>query len=228
MATKISIKNKFFAELFGTLMFVLIAAGSVVSATYLALPPGLALPFIAVTTGLALALAISITMGISGGHINPAVTIGALTGGKISARDAVYYIIAQLIGATIGAYLLFLFFPQIIGAAAAWGTPSLGSGVGVFQAIAIEAILTFFLVLAVYGTAIDARAPKIGGFGIGLTVMVDAMVGGPLTGAAMNVARWFGPALVSMQFANWYVYIIGPVLGAVIAALVYTRLIGTK
>ncbi len=228
MATKISLSNRLFAELFGTLMFVLIAAGSVVSASYISLPSVFVLPFVAVTTGLALALAVSITMNTSGGHLNPAVTIGALVGGRIKADEALYYIISQLAGAAIGALLLFLFFPQVIGAAVSWGTPGLGAGVGPVRAIAVEAVLTFFLVLAVYGTAIDERAPKIGGFGIGLTVMVDAMVGGPLTGAAMNIARWFGPALVSMQFTDWYVYIIGPVVGAVIAALVYTRLLGRK
>ena len=229
MATKNpTLTNKLFAELFGTMIFVLLAAGSVVSATYLNLPPILALPFVAVATGLALGLGISATMGISGGHLNPAVTIAVLAIGKIKPYDALFYIIAQLVGASIGAFLLFVFFPQALGASVYWGTPGLSSSVGVVQAIAIEAILTFMLVFMVFGTVIDERAPKIAGFGVGLVVMLDALVGGSLTGAAMNPARWFGPALVSLQFADWYVYLIGPVLGGIIAAIVYTKLISGK
>ncbi len=213
------------AELIGTLFFVFIGAGSVVAAQYLSLPGYIAILFIAIANGLGLALGISITMGTSGGHLNPAVSVGALIAGKISARDALAYIVAQCIGATIGAMLLYGFFPSVIGNQVSWGTPSVASDVTVLQAIFIEALLTFFLMFAVFGTAIDKRAPKIAGFGIGLTVFLDAMIGGPLTGAAMNPARAIGPAIASLNFANWYVYWIGPIIGAVIAALLYSRLI---
>ena len=91
-----------------------------------------------------------------------------------------------------------------------------------------ETILTFFLVFMVFTTAVDNRAPKIAGFGIGLVVFLDALVGGSLTGAAMNPARWAGPALASMYLTNWYVYIIGPVLGGILAALFYTWFIAEK
>jgi MIP family channel proteins len=229
MATKNSkLPNRAFAELFGTLIFVLIAAGSVVSATSLQLPSYIALPFVAVATGLALALAVSATMGISGGHLNPAVTIGLLAAGKIKFDEAVVYVIAQLIGATVGALLLFAFFPAALGSSVSWGVPALGAGVGVPQAIAVEAIMTFILVFMVFGTAVYELAPKIGGFGIGLAVTLDALIGGPITGAAMNVARWFGPALISLNFANWYVYILGPVIGGILAALVFMKLLVGK
>ena len=95
----------------------------------------------------------------------------------------------------------------------------------VLQGICVEAILTFFLLLAVFGTAVDERAPKIGGFAIGLTVALDIMVGGAISGGSMNPARSLGPAIVSMHFAAWYVYWIGPILGAIIAALIYKELI---
>ncbi len=84
-----------------------------------------------------------------------------------------------------------------------------------------EAVLTFILVFAVFGTAVDSRAPKIGGFGVGLAIAIDIMAGGPYTGAAMNPARAIGPMVASLNFTNWYIYWIGPILGAVIAALLY-------
>jgi MIP family channel proteins len=220
-----SLKSKLVAEFIGTVFFVFLATGSVVSAAYLKIPSYLVIPFVAATIGLALALAVSATMGISGGHLNPAVTVGLLVAKKISKIDASLYIIVQILGAIIGASLLFVLFPASVGNAVYWGATTLGSGVGILQAIAVEAILTFFLVLAVFGTAVDERAPKIGGFGIGLTVALDIMVGGAVSGASMNPARSIGPAIVSMHFAAWYVYFIGPILGAIIAALIYNELI---
>jgi glycerol uptake facilitator-like aquaporin len=91
--------------------------------------------------------------------------------------------------------------------------------------VLIEAILTFFLLLAVFGTAVDKRAPKIGGFGIGLTLFVAILMGGPLTGASLNPARTFGPALAGGFWQNDLVYWIGPIIGAVIAALIYEYVI---
>jgi MIP family channel proteins len=225
MAKAISLKSRLSAELVGTLFFVFIAAGSVVSAAYIGLPSVLVIPFVAFSIGLALALAISLTMGVSGGHINPAVTVGLWVAKKIKGREAILYIIAQCIGATIGAALLFVLFPAAIGNAVYWGSTTLATGVGALQGIAVEAILTFFLMLAVFGTAVDERAPKIGGFGIGLTVALDIMVGGAISGGSMNPARSLGPALVSMHFASLYVYFVGPVIGAIVAALIYKELI---
>ncbi len=223
------LSKKLVAELVGTLFFVFLGAGSVLAVSAFNIPGYLAIPVIALANGLALALAVSATMGVSGGHLNPAVSIAALVAKKINARHTAAYIVAQLVGATIGALLLYGFFPAQVAAATALGAPSLSSSVTVLQAIFIEGLLTFFLVFAVFGTAIDTRAPKIGGFGIGLTVFLDAIIGGPLTGAAMNPARALGPMIASLAFANWYVYVIGPIIGGVIAALVYSKLImGSK
>jgi glycerol uptake facilitator-like aquaporin len=89
--------------------------------------------------------------------------------------------------------------------------------------VCIEAVLTFLLVFSIFGTAIDPRAPKIGGFGIGLTVAFDILVGGPLTGAAMNPARHLGIALAAGRLENSWIYWVGPILGGTVAALLYQR-----
>jgi MIP family channel proteins len=213
------------AEFLGTLFFVFISAGSAVATQALSQGGLTALLFGALVTGVGLSLAVSATMGVSGGNLNPAVSLGLLVARKLRAKDTVLYIVAQVIGATIGALLLFVLYPKSVGDAVHWGSPTLGAGVGVAQGIATEAILTFFLLLAVFGTAVDPRSPKIGGFGIGLTVAVDALVGAPVSGAAMNPARAIGPEIVSGYFTNWYVYWIGPIIGGVIASLVYSLLI---
>jgi len=153
-----------------------------------------------------------------------------LVGGKIDLKKAVAYWIAQLAGATAAGLLCV----GLLGTGAVGGgTPdislvadsanALRQVVSSGQAIIIEAVLTFFLVFVVYGTAVDSRAPKIGGLAIGLTVALDILFGGPLTGAAMNPARAFGPALASGHWNNHLVYWIGPLLGGAVAGLVYGR-----
>jgi len=119
--------------------------------------------------------------------------------------------------------VLRLFFEPYLAAATAThlGTPTLAPAVSPALGIVIEAVLTLFLVWTVFGTAVSPDAPKIAGFGIGLIVTADILVGGPLTGAAMNPARHFGPAVVSGYLDNWYVYWIGPFIGAALAGLSY-------
>ncbi len=223
-----NLNKRLVAEFFGTAFFVFLGAGSVVAASAFALPGYFAILVIAIANGFGLALAVSATMGVSGGFLNPAVTIGALVANKIKGREAVAYIIAEVVGAALGAALLIGFFPAAVGQAVSWGAPSVMGSIGVIQAIFIEAVMTFFLVFAVFGTAMDKNAPKIGGFGIGLTLFVCVLIGGPLTGAAMNPARALGPALVALNFANWYVYWIGPILGGIVAAYIYSRYIMSK
>jgi MIP family channel proteins len=215
------------AELVGTFIFVFIGAGSII--TDKLAPPGTVGPLgllgIALAHGLALSIVISIFGATSGGHINPAVTIGFLVTRRIVRFVGILYIVAQLVGATLAGLLLQAIFPQDVWQAAKLGTPGLGLGISPGTGILLEVILTFFLLLAVFGTAVDERAPKIGGFGIGLTVLVDILVGGPLTGAAMNPARTFGPALAGGFWDNNFVYWIGPIIGAVLAALFYEYMI---
>lgn len=215
------------AEAVGTFVFVLVGAGSALGTQALAGPASYLLAA-ALANGLGLAMAVSATMGISGGVLNPAVAVGLLAGGKLSARDLVPYALAELLGAIgAGAALVFA-FPSSLGNSVHWGAPTL-SGVSSVQGILIEALLTFVLVIAVFGTAVDSRAPKIGGLGIGLAVLADVLAGGPFTGAAMNPARAFGPMIAGSFYPSyWYVYIIGPLAGAIAAGLVYRYVLETK
>lgn len=213
--------QKALAELIGTFILTFVGAGAIISTASSSGP----LLLIALAHGLALAVAISITMNISGGHINPAVTLGLLATKRISAGNAFVYVAAQLIGAIFAGWILVSFYPASLGSAAHWGSLSLMSGVSAVQGIVIEAIITFILVVSVFGTAVDERSPRIGGFGVGLTLAFLIMAAGPLTGAAANPARALGPEIASGYFAYWYVYIIGPVIGGIVGALVYETFI---
>ena len=211
------------AEALGTFGLVFIGCGVVVAT---ALPnSGVDLLGVALAHALVLSVMVTATMNISGGHINPAVTIGLLVGRRITPRDAGVYVIAQLSGAVVGAWLAGALLPATAVAATSLGTPALGHGIGFSSAVGIEAVLTFFLVFAVYGTAVAPSAPKVGGFGIGLVLLFDILVGGPLTGAAMNPARAFGPALMTGEFLSHAVYWIGPLLGGAVAGLLWDRLL---
>jgi len=209
------------AEAVGTFAFFVIGAGSIVTDHYT--KGGVGLVGIALAHGLVLSIMISIFGRISGGHFNPAVTVGLLVGQKIESTLAGLYIVAQLIGAVCAGLVLRMIFDPSVWGPVHLGTPALGSGISFGNGVFIEAVLTFFLVMAVYGTAVDPQAPKIAGFGIGLTVAFDVLMGGPLTGASMNPARTFGPAFASGYWDNHMVYWIGPLIGGVIAGLVYTN-----
>ena len=178
---------------------------------------------VALAHGLTIAVMVSATGGISGGHLNPAVTFGLLVGGKIRLVDSIAYWIAQLAGGAAAGYLLVSMFGQNGVNIVAEGTPDLGKDVDPHLGIHVEMVLTFFLVFVVYGSAVDVRAPKIGGLAIGLTVALDILFGGPFTGASMNPARTFGPALASHHWNNHYVYWVGPMIGGALAGLIYGR-----
>ncbi len=210
------------AEIAGTFMFFVIGAGSIIT-TVAAGSPADGLLAIAVANGLALAIAISTFGAISGGHFNPAVTLGLAVARKHPWSRVPTYWAAQLIGAVLAGLVLRLFFEPYLAAATAThlGTPTVAPVVGVGLAIVIEAVLTLFLVWTVFGTVMSPNAPKIAGFGIGLIVAAEILIGGPLTGAAMNPARHFGPAVVSGYLDNWYVYWIGPFIGAALAGFSY-------
>lgn len=161
-------------------------------------------------------------MGISGGVLNPAVSFALFIGRKLPGRDVLPYILVELAGAFSAGIALVLSIPAVIGGQVNWGAPTLLPALNVGQGISVEALLTFVLVIAVYGTAVDPRAPKIGGLGIGLAVLADVLLGGPLTGAAMNPARAMGPMLAGSFIPYyWYIYWIGPFIGATLAGLVY-------
>jgi glycerol uptake facilitator-like aquaporin len=153
--------------------------------------------------------------------LNPAVTIGLASTGVVPWGRVPVYLAAQILGSALAAFLLTLVFPAHVVSSAGLGTPAPAPGVSFGTVVLLEAILTFLLMFAVWGTAVDSRAPKIGGFGIGLTVFFDILVGGPITGAAMNPARVLGPAIVGGVWSMHAAYWVGPVLGAVVGAFVY-------
>jgi len=183
---------------------------------------------IAIANGLGLAIGITATMNISGGHLNPAVTIALWAARKIKADLAILYIVAQLVGALIAALLLKAIFPVVAAAATHLGAPAISTQIGAGQGMLLELVMTFLLVMAVFLTAVDDRAPKVGGFGVGVIVMVDVLMGGPLTGAAMNPARALGPALVSGFLTNQWVWWVGPILGGLLAAALYTGVLANR
>lgn len=212
------------AELVGTFAFVFIGAGAICTEAYTR--GGVGLVGIALAHGLSLAIMISALGAISGGHFNPAVTIAFLVVGRIQVVPAVSYIVAQLVGGTIAGLLLRAIFagvfPEAVIGPAHLGTPALTREVSFGTGVLIEVVLTFFLLLAVYGTVVDDRAPRsLAGFGVGLTFGFGVLMGGPLTGAAMNPARTFGPALAAQFWDNHLVHWIGPIVGAALAALLY-------
>jgi MIP family channel proteins len=211
----------FVAEFVGTFGLVFIGGGAIMSADLARNPAGITQ--IALAHGLILALMVTATMRVSG-HLNPAVTLGFVVTRRIEPVMAFVYIIAQVLAAVIAAYALRALFPAAVVVSSRLGGQSIMLDVSMLQAITLEFIATFFLVFVVFGTAVDPRAPKVGGFAIGLTVAADILAIGPLTGASMNPARSFGPAIASGIFEGQAVYWIGPILGGIAAALVYEAL----
>lgn len=216
------VKEAAVAEFLGTFALCFIGAGVVCVNQWSGGAVGLL--GIAIAHGTVLAVMISALGHISGGHFNPAVTLGVLTANKIDVRRAIIYLLVQLIGAIAAAYLLKGVIP-----AQAWqpvhlGTPGLSTGVTVVQGILIEAVLTFFLVLTVCGTALDPRGSwsAVAGFGIGTVLVFGILMGGLITGGAMNPARAVGPALASGFWEHHLVYWLGPISGGVLAASLYS------
>ena len=214
------------AEIIGTFALCFIGAGSICVAQLMeGKVTNAGLVGIAFAHGCVLAVMISAMGHISGGHFNPAVTLGVFVGGKIRAGMAGAYVVSQLVGGTLAGFLLLLAFPESVWKPVNLGTPGLGEGITTGTGILVETVLTFFLVLVVYGTAIDERGTwkAVGGFAIGFTVLCDILMGGPLTGASMNPARTFGPGLAAGYWDNHIVYWIGPLLGGGLAGLLYGR-----
>jgi len=205
------------AEALGTFMLVLVGAGSAAVDRFV---PGSVSP-----TGIALAFAFVLIAAVyalghvSGAHFNPAVTLGFWLGRRFPPADVASYIAAQLAGAAIAAFLL----RGLLGDAAqgSMTTTILPSA----PAAALEAVLTFFLMLVIMAVATDARvAGAVAGLAIGVTVGCEAIMAGPLTGASMNPARSFGPALANGNWNEQWIYWAGPIAGAGLAVLTYDYL----
>ena len=216
------------AELIATFMFVFMGVGAVGAATNAGL--SLMTPFdtaglivIALGHGLGIFLGIIVFGRITGAHMNPDVTIAAVISGNLSLARGVSYVLGQLIGAIIAIVLI---------DAVVWNVDSLGAHgltVSANKALAIEVILTFFLVFTIFASVIDKRGNAAWApIAIGLVVFVDHLIAVPLTGASMNPARTLGPALVHGDWADHWVYWAGPIIGGIVAAVTYVLLFGEK
>ncbi len=220
--------QKFVAEFIGTFALIFFGAGAICADQFLRSTNqgNLGLLGIALAHGLAIGIMVSAIGHISGGHLNPAVTIGFWVTRRITTFELVLYWIAQVAGGVAAAYVLRWVIPDDAWRAVALGTPDLARDFGRTAGMIVEGLLTFFLVFVVFATAADERGAfgKIAGFAIGLTVTMDILMGGPLTGAAMNPARAFGPALAAQHWANHGVYWVGPLGGGVVAGYLYDAL----
>jgi aquaporin Z len=140
---------------------------------------------------------------------------------RIEVTMAGVYIVAQVLGAILGAYVLKWTFPFTLFEVTRGGGQAVALQVSGGQAFLLEFVATFFLVIVVFGTAVDPKAPRIGGLAIGLTVAADILAIGPLTGGSMNPARSFGPAVASGFFEAQIIYWAAPIAGGIVAALLY-------
>jgi aquaporin TIP len=177
---------------------------------------------VALANGSIFAAMVSATARLSGGVVNPAVAVGLWVTGKLGTFRAAAYVVAELAGAAAGALLLNFLLPSVAFAQGG-GAVGLVAGLPAGKGLLIEATATFLLVFAVFASIVDDRGPldRGGGLTIGLVVAACTMAFGPWTGAAMNPARWFGPALVSGAWSDWWVWTVGPVAGGVVAAVCY-------
>ncbi len=241
--TSCNIRKKFLAEFLGTFLLVLFGTGSAVVTLLIAdtITPnagGIGILgglgdwiAIALVFGLTVMVCIYVFGKISGAHLNPAVTIGLFVTNNISFIDTIYYIIAQVIGAILGSFALFLCLGNPAVVIGGLGATAPGLGVSYFQAMFAEFLGTFFLMLVVMGVAVDKNAePGFAGISIGMTVTAVIAVLGAFTGASINPARTFGPYLMDLLLGGtnfWIyfpIYLVGPIFGAIVAALLYSYL----
>ena len=212
------------AEFIGTFALTFIGILSISSELVVGtLGAPVSLIVVAMAHGLILGVMVAALGAVSGGHFNPAVTLGFVVTGRMNPVTAAIYWAAQLVGATAAGLIL-------VGMTGVdpvlRGTPVVAETVGAGMGLVLETIATFFLVLVVFGTAVDERAPKSAyPFAIGLTLAAGIMALGPITGGALNPARAFGPALAAGEFSRQWVYWVGPLVGGALAALVYQFLL---
>ena len=214
-------QRKLIAEFVGTftLIFLGVGAGIVSSGDIVA---------IALAHGLAIALMVTAVGHISGGHFNPAVTLAMLVTGRIELSEAIRYWFAQLAGAAGAALVLLATLgTSIRDAGVNVGTPGIGAGFDAKNALVAEIVGTFFLVFVIFGVAVDKRGTFkiLAGLPIGLMITADILALGGVSGGAVNPARWFGPAVVSGHFDDFWIWIVGPAIGALLAAFVYDNLL---
>lgn len=211
---------KFMAEFIGTFALVFFGAGAILQQN---VTQAVGITGIAVAHGLAILVSIYALGAVSGGHFNPCVTFGMAMTRRLPWADAFSYWIAQLAGASVAAWLLSLAYPT--GAADVHlGAPALGASIGPMLGTTLEGGMAFMLLLVVFGSSVDPRAPKgFAGLAIGLTYTANMLAGMSVTGAAFNPARAFGPALIAGVWQDHWIYWVGPMGGAAVAAVLYDR-----
>jgi MIP family channel proteins len=217
--------RSYLAELIGTFALILVGGGSIVANQVS--HGGLGVTGIAFAHGLTI-MAMAYAFGaISGGHFNPAVTTAMLVNRRIGPAKGVVYIVSQLLGAALAGLLLRAIYhgSPWVSASPFLGACDLDANVSFHTGVIIEAVLTFFLITVIYATAVDSRGSGITApIAIGLTITLGILWAGPLTGAAINPARAFGPAVATGHWANHLVYWVGPLAGGTIAGLLYEYL----
>jgi MIP family channel proteins len=222
------ITPKLLAEFIGTFALIFIGAGAgAVVGDGVGLPGLIAIAFAHGLTVMAFAFAYG---SVSGGHFNPSVTVGVLAAGAMSAGEAIGYIVSQLIGGVAGALLL---RTVLGGAATGLGVPALAHNLALgattltvtpWAGFVIEAVLGFFLVTVVLSTAVAGRAGNLAPLAIGMTLTLNIIMGGALTGAAFNPARALGPMVATGNFSDAWLYLAAPIVGAIVAAILHTGL----
>lgn len=214
------------AEFIGTFCLLFAGVGSIVicDRTLGAVGPA-SLAVVALAHGLAIAVCGSALGHVSGGHFNPAVSLGLMIAKKVDVGTMLAYWVAQALGALLGTFAVQFTMPDDIVTTVRLGVPDLHLLTSPTQGLVLEALGTFFLVLVVFGTAVDKRGPKAGAWFIGLTITAMIFTFGPLTGTGINPARWLGPSAMIQSFQNPLVYVVGPMIGAVLAAVLYTQLL---
>ncbi len=211
------------AEFVGTFSLVFIAVGVLASG---ALSGDTALLPVALATGLAAAIMVSAIGHISGGHLNPAVTVAYVITRRIPLFTGVLYVIAQLGAAVTAVLMIRWLYPGTSAESTGFGAPAIDPALSTGEALVIESLLTFFLVWVYFASAADLRGTfkVIAGLAIGLTYTVGALVADPLTDAIMNPARAFGSQVVDTSWDDFWIWYAGPLLGGAIAALLYELL----
>lgn len=209
------------AELIGTFLLVFFICGflSVASAG------GFDLAGLALAHAFALMVLVYALGGASGANFNPAVTLALWWLKKLSTPTAIAYVVCQCVGAILGALVVLLLFKDV-GDAVNYGATAINGEVlqngSVWLALIAEALGTFMLMWAIMGLAVNPRGEAaLAGLGIGAALGVAVMIFGPATGAGLNPARWLGPAIASGEFSDFWLYIVGPLIGAVAAAAIY-------
>ena len=222
--------KKYMAEFVGTFALVFVAAGSVCADFYLRQSggQGLGLLGISIAFGIVVIAVIYATSYVSGSHVNPAVTVSFWISKRMEPNIAIMYIVSQIAGASLAGLALKTLFPDAA-KTVYLGTCVLAPGVSMARGVLMEFIISFLLIFTIYGTLVDKRASAgFAGVAVGLVVLFGAMIGGTISGGAMNPARVFGPAVASGQFTHHFVWWLGPILGGIAAGFVYDKLFAEK